>query len=528
MNLFDVNASVGKSCTGVPEFATLRERLAHMDRLGVGRAVVWNTESRSDNVTQANAVLRAELARLPAKQRRRLIPAFTISPLLQYEQGGVEHLRRNLADLAPACLRFTPGLTAFKLGQLEPVIRGMRARNPVLIMGQGDADAQDVLAFTEMFPALRLVLTETMWPRQQYVLDLMRQRQNILMEISCLHVWGGIEVMIKHCDASRILLGLGPKSHGAAAIAALAQAGISEADRELIAHGNLDRLLGCAADHACARPPVSKSRVFWNRLLNRQPLGVDVVDAHGHLGASGGYVLEENDIVRQIPMTLAEMKRLGIRTMINSSMNALLGQARPGNDELERLLAPHAGRLLGYVGFNPYYAKELLPRLDHYFAGRVFVGFKILCDYWKLPVTDKGFTFMWEYASRRRLPVLIHTWNSGYNSPAMLKEIVGRYPEISFLLGHSGGGDQGRAEAEALALENPNVYLEWCGSFCSTTLWEDTLKKINPRQVVFGTDAVVHGIPWELGRLLSLDVPDKTLVPILGANMRRILARRKS
>jgi hypothetical protein len=30
-----------------------------------------------------------------------------------------------------------------------------------------------------------------------------------------------------------------------------------------------------------------------------------------------------------------------------------------------------------------------------------------------------------------------------------------------------------------------------------------------------------------LGRLLSLDVPDKVLIPILGGNMRRILAMRR-
>ena len=33
-----------------------------------------------------------------------------------------------------------------------------------------------------------------------------------------------------------------------------------------------------------------------------------------------------------------------------------------------------------------------------------------------------------------------------------------------------------------------------------------------------------HDFNWELGRLLSLDVPDKVLIPILGGNMRRILA----
>jgi len=71
------------------------------------------------------------------------------------------------------------------------------------------------------------------------------------------------------------------------------------------------------------------------------------------------------------------------------------------------------------------------------------------------------------------------------------------------------------------------VYLEWCGSFCSSIPWEETLRAVGPRRVVFGTDAMVHDFNWELGRLLSLEVPDGTLTAILGANMRRILAQAK-
>ena len=80
---------------------------------------------------------------------------------------------------------------------------------------------------------------------------------------------------------------------------------------------------------------------------------------------------------------------------------------------------------------------------------------------------------------------------------------------------------------EELAAEFPNVFLEWCGSFCTTRRWEDTLKVVPVSQVVYGTDAAAHGIDWELGRLLSLDVPEDTITAILGKNMRRILARRR-
>lgn len=198
-----------------------------------------------------------------------------------------------------------------------------------------------------------------------------------------------------------------------------------------------------------------------------------------------------------------------------------------GNDLLETLLLPHADRFSGYIVFNPFYAAEILPRLDGWLDGPVYSGLKTLCDYWKIPITDKRFEPMWDYADRRFLPVLSHTWTGAYSSPAMFAGLAPRYPNVQFILGHTGGTDQGRAEAEALAAEHPNIYLEWCGSIPSARRWEETLRTVSLRQVVFGTDAMAHDVNWELGRLLSLEVPDGTLEPILGGNMRRILGMRK-
>jgi predicted TIM-barrel fold metal-dependent hydrolase len=45
--------------------------------------------------------------------------------------------------------------------------------------------------------------------------------------------------------------------------------------------------------------------------------------------------------------------------------------------------------------------------------------------------------------------------------------------------------------------------------------------------VVFGSDSYAHELAWELGRLLSLDIPDEVLKAILAGNMRRILSRRR-
>lgn len=109
----------------------------------------------------------------------------------------------------------------------------------------------------------------------------------------------------------------------------------------------------------------------------------------------------------------------------------------------------------------------------------------------------------------------------------MIDGLAKWYPNVAFILGHSGGTCQGREEAEQMGEKHRYVYLEWCGSFCSAHSWINIINIVGPRKIVFGTDAMPHSIYWELGRLLSLDVPDSVIRPILGENMRRILAQRR-
>jgi uncharacterized protein len=365
-----------------------------------------------------------------------------------------------------------------------------------------------------------------MWPPCIVVFDLMRRRKNILVDTSWLHTCEATELVTRHFGAGRLVFGTGLKSHNGAAIGALARADITDSQRRLIACGNLERLTGLKPC-ALVRASVPAGNTLWRRFLEGKPLGIDIVDAHGHFGPSGGYVLEAQDERAQMRLALKTMNANGIKTMFVSSLPACMGDPVHGNDQLAALLKPCADRFQGYVAFNPFYAADLVPRLDRYFSGPVFAGFKTLCDYWGVPITDRRFVPMWKYANRHRLPVLSHTWEGACNTPAMFADLVKRYPQVQFLLGHCGGGERGRAEAVALTRKHKNVYLEWCGSFVCTTPWEETIRAVGSSRVVFGTDAMVHDINWELGRLLSLDVPDKVLVPILGANMRRILALRR-
>jgi predicted TIM-barrel fold metal-dependent hydrolase len=524
LSLCDVNASYGKSATGQADFPTLANRLREMNRLGIGRALVWNIEAAQHHSLSCNRTLIDAIRRTPGA-RGRIVPALVVAGIIKYERDGIATLRRQMEEGQTRALRFVASIGQHNLCQLEPVIRSVSDRRPFVILRHDAVSIEDILEFTRLLPETPVILTEAMWPPHIKVLDLMRRRPNILIDNSWLHTYGALDLGVKHFGASRFVFGTGPACHNGAPIAAVARAGISPAQRELIAHGNLDRLLGLAAP--APRAAAMAGHQFWKRFLEGKPLGTPVVDAHLHIGPSAGYVIEEQTEEGQIRLALRDAKRIGFRTMVISGLQALLGDAVKGNDRLETLLRPHSGLLKGYVAFNPFFADQLVKRFKRYFAGRVFVGFKTLCDYWRVPITDPRFKPMWEYANAHRLPVLMHTWDGDYDSPAMMKDLVDEYPDVSFLFGHSGGGNKGRQEVTELAEGHPNVFLEWCGSFCSTIRWEETLAKVGVRQVVFGTDAMAHDFDWELGRLLSLDVPDSKLIPILGQNMQRVLARRQ-
>ena len=51
------------------------------------------------------------------------------------------------------------------------------------------------------------------------------------------------------------------------------------------------------------------------------------------------------------------------------------------------------------------------------------------------------------------------------------------------------------------------------------------MKTVGADRIVFGSDTVGHDLAWELGRYLSMPVPDKQLIPGLGENFDKILKR---
>jgi predicted TIM-barrel fold metal-dependent hydrolase len=302
----------------------------------------------------------------------------------------------------------------------------------------------------------------------------------------------------------------------------------------MIAHSNLERLLGIETPLSGTRPVIGDR--LWHRLLRQEKLGPLIIDGHTHMSRTLAKWEDhsQTDIDSHAKQALRRMDIMGVSSMIIAEYSLYEPDLSDGRTFIEEHLAKYGDRFHGYfpgLDFASINETKLIHRIDDLFTRQYYVGFKMHNNHWSIPVTDPRFEPVWKYADKHRLPVLLHTWDDNYDAPKMLKGIVPRYPNAIFLLGHSGNVD--RMDAEMLAIENPNVYLEWCGSFLNPTDWRETLDRLGNRRLIYGSDFISweaqwgHDPAWEMGRLLSLDVPDETLIPILGDNMRRILALRK-
>ncbi len=526
---FDPTKEFGFCCDVRTQFPTAADLLRDLDRLGIARALAYHNEARAFHPGPGNRSLLREIESTPGAAGR-LIPAAVVSPAMCFDKYALPQLKEAMKAERVRALRYFAGGN-WNLMQIESVVAELLEYRPVIFFdgARGAPSYEEILQFAKRFPQLPLVMLQTMWPSEMRLADLMERCPNLHLDNSWMHSDLTLEFMVKRFGAQRVLFGGGPDSHNAAAVASLVHAEISDKEKTLIAGANLARLLELEDLPPTGITPLSSPRAdkpLWNSYLRGEKLDVDIVDAHGHPTAPGVWLRENIEPDAMATRALKLMNRIGVDAMCMADMRALFGDNVASLDEHESRFSTFNNRFFGYVVFNPFQSERVLARLDDWFSRDYFVGFKLLNSYWGVPITDERFVPMWEYSQARRLPILMHTWIDAFNDPAMLADIAPAYPDATFILGHSGGSNH--ESAIKLALENPNVYLEWCGSFCSTQRWEEVIAKVGANRILYGSDAMAHSMDWELGRLLSLDLPDEKLIPILGANMRAILARRIS
>jgi uncharacterized protein len=268
------------------------------------------------------------------------------------------------------------------------------------------------------------------------------------------------------------------------------------------------------------------------------------VDTHLHLSQwwpeirSTGYRADLDFTVRGL---LHEMDAAGIDRGILIQVNDA-PTVKEGLVEARRLVSESEGRLHLVSTVDPTQGPEAVAdQIARWEETPEIVGIKLFPGYHPFYPHDRRLDPVYEYARRRRLPVLIHTGDTmdpqglvKYTRPVEVDEVAVRFRDVSLVLCHF--GNPWIEEAAEVVYKNRNVYADTSGllahpsyplfdrmvDLCRQRLIEAILTVGSAERVLYGSDWPLIDLKVALQLVTSLDLPDRDRAAILGGNARRL------
>jgi len=247
LGFFDCNAFIGSAQKGTWKPARSRaEMLAAMDDAGIDKALIWHVGQQDWSIAEGNDLLSEAVG-----SEERLWGCWTILPPQTGEIPEGDALYARMKTERIRAVRIFPNDHRFVAGRtaLGAVLDGLAKRRvPLLIsVERGGADYAMVDRLLAEFPRLPCVLCDVgIWGVDRFTRPLLERFPEMRVETSYVALHDGVlESLVRRFGAARFLFGTGfPDRLPASAMLPLAHAPINDDDKQLIASGNLERLLG--------------------------------------------------------------------------------------------------------------------------------------------------------------------------------------------------------------------------------------------------------------------------------------------
>jgi len=239
-------------------------------------------------------------------------------------------------------------------------------------------------------------------------------------------------------------------------------------------------------------------------------LDFPVIDVHAHIGHFGTLLSPS------LSCQVKEMDRVGIKSAIISHVGSIFGDIRRGNDSVAEAALEFKGRFYCYCHVSAQYPENIEGELERCFKNKVFVGIKVyqVGTNFDDPVYDP----VWEFAVKRNIPVLAHTWGGNLTG---FDKVAQRFKSIPFLAGHSGSGFAYKQYAD-VAKKVKNLYLDLTYSREHTNMIEYFVREVGAEKIVWGSDAPTFSMSHQIGKILFARIPDKDKIKILYTNTSRL------
>jgi predicted TIM-barrel fold metal-dependent hydrolase len=177
-----------------------------------------------------------------------------------------------------------------------------------------------------------------------------------------------------------------------------------------------------------------------------------------------------------------------------------------GNDEMLALQRREGDRVRSYVTVNPNDTEHALAEIERCFAQGA-IGIKLAAS---RRADDPLLDPIAREAGRRGVPILHHIWQhrrrdwpgQEASDAVELARLAERYPSVSFILAHIGGGGDWQHTLPAVR-PLPNVYVDLSGSGVDRGMLDRTLDAVGAERMLWGSDLTME---TGLAKLWALEV----------------------
>lgn len=224
------------------EPVTKTDILELMDRCDIEKAIAYHSIAKEGDMKAGNLELLKD-----TQDDDRFIRQWVAMPSAFGEFMSVDELLTGMKEHGVSSVRLFPKTHGFSLKPyaMGKFMAAMAEHKIPVFMTYNESGEQDALyGLLTDYPQVNFVISDISYREERKMFPILQQCKNLYIGTGNYVVHGGVKTMCEYFGAERMIFDTGlPTGSATAAVSLICFAEISQEEKELIAHGNIERML---------------------------------------------------------------------------------------------------------------------------------------------------------------------------------------------------------------------------------------------------------------------------------------------
>jgi len=245
IKFIDSNCMLGKWHAPKLYFDSARELLSEMDYHNIEKALVFHSLAWQYDPDTGNRKLLEEIENVNSKgMHERLLPVFVIAPWNTPSEMMDGESTKEIRTRAYAVRVFPRDQNFLFSKWLHPVLEFLEGIRMPVFINYDQVDFRDLDKVLASYPELPVIISNTGYRICRFLFTLFKKYKNFYLETSTFFSYEGIEEVCKKFGAERMVFATRmPFIDPGGMLARIIYADITEEEKQLIARGNIERLI---------------------------------------------------------------------------------------------------------------------------------------------------------------------------------------------------------------------------------------------------------------------------------------------